>query len=143
MNRYFVRYELGGSCPGAIRGTGHCSEGDLPANRSLVPGLGFMVGVGDLDSDYVDLSGAKPAIVPRPPAPAFDRLEILADGEESAVLRSPYPVTVFVDGIGDTVEAPDADGLFVYEFAADIAGVYRVEVEAFPCLRWLGEIIAI
>ncbi|MER2508605.1 hypothetical protein [Amaricoccus sp.] len=76
-------------------------------------------------------------LAPRPSL-TFDRLEITADGEDTARLERPGVWTAHIDGAAYDITGP-------LEFAADMPGVYVVVVEdedAFPWLAYRAEVVA-
>lgn len=75
-------------------------------------------------------------IVDRPALPAFDTLEILADGEDTATLSLPELMIVKIDG----VEHGPTD---LIEIVSDMPATYAVLVEHFPYLPLNAEISAV
>lgn len=86
---------------------------------------------------YVDGSGEEPVVTERPTLAGFDKLEIVADGiDEAVILGLPDPATVRVDG--EAIEATGGE----FRFAADVAGEYAVTIDAFPYLPYAVTITA-
>lgn len=76
------------------------------------------------------------AIVARPDLPAFDKVEIRADGEDAATLVLPESMIVAIDGVphGPTDRI---------EIASPMAATYRVTIQHFPFRDFAADIVAL
>ncbi len=75
------------------------------------------------------------AVVAWPSLPAFDRIEIRADGEDVATLFLPEPMIVAIDG----VPHGPADRI---EIASPMPATYRVTIQHFPFRDFAVDLVA-
>lgn len=76
------------------------------------------------------------AVVARPDLPAFDKVEIRADGEDAATLVLPEPMIVAIDGVphGPTDRI---------EIVSPMPATYRVTIQHFPFRDFAADIVAL
>ena len=141
MRTYLTRYELDAPRKGRIHSRVECHASDWLVNADLYPDLGALPQDCDPDADYVDLEGI-PVVQPRPALAGFDKLEIVADGEDAATLAAPVPFVATIDGEPYDVAEPNSAGVYTLAVAVDVAATYSVRVEAWPFLPYEAEITA-
>lgn len=131
---FYAKYD---TTTGRIAAVLSCDEGLIDI-QPLEPGEAFTMIPENIDdlSHYVDGEGEA---IERPIL-AFSKLEIVADGADTAVLSDlPDPCKVWVNG-----EALQVTGGSL-ELAADVPATYSVLIEerdAFPYLRFEEEVVA-
>lgn len=90
----------------------------------------------DLHVDPTLAYVADGAVVARPDLPAFDKVEIRADGEDAATLVLPEPMIVAIDGVphGPTDRI---------EIVSPMPATYRVTIQHFPFRDFAADIVAL
>ena len=92
-----------------------------------------------IEGRYDDSTYWAPGLVPTPrPVLSFDKVEILANGEDEAVaIDLPVPFIVDIDG----EEYQTTDGSF--EFSTDVPGTYVITPKTFPYREEPVEVVAL
>ena len=127
MNTAYILYDS----MGRISIKGNCPESMVQAQDGL-QGLGVLVGTGNMETDYVDITLDPPEIKPRLPFPGTqNKTSILADGLDEWIVSS-LPV-------GSVVTWPDGEVTTIndgtLEFTVDLAGTYTFKFDPFPYLE--------
>jgi hypothetical protein len=97
------------------------------------------------DTQYVQVLDGIDTVIDKPElAVMIDKTEILADGDDAAILTGlPNPCVIILDDPDPTVETTMTEVFGGgFEFAAATPGVYTLEVRRFPFLPWHAEITA-
>jgi hypothetical protein len=132
MTKNYVVYDMAGK----IIVAGHTN---VPLEQMWLPVDTFvMEGAANPLIDFVDLSGEVPILRERPLLPAFDKLEILADGQEAATLTLPEPFMAEVDGVQHAVDTAP----YAVAIRSAMPAVYRVRVDHWPYKAIDVEIVA-
>lgn len=136
----YIVYE---NATGRIVRTGSASEIDLPLQNAGDPSLTSIEtsfdGHIDDRAKMMDISVTPPVMIDRPVL-TFNKLNIIADGIDEAVLSGlTNPTKVWVDGVPYMV----TDGTF--EFSTNMPATYTVRIfdeHAFPYQNFRAEVIA-
>lgn len=127
MNTNFLVFDPNS---GRITQYGNTDEAAAQYMKSQNPNM--IIGyIADMETDYV-FNGS---VRPRPSLLGFEKTEIVANGQDAAIMTLPEPMEVVIDENVYQIEN-------VLEIVSDMPATYKVEIKHFPYLDFEAEIVA-